>query len=47
MSGAVSHFGDVMANMFDSSFEKVIFVESEADLIFEKNFTDVFKVNED
>ena len=47
MSGAVSRFGDVMANIFDSSFEKVTFVESEADSIFEKNFTGAFKVNED
>ena len=36
-----------MADIFDSSFEKVTFVESEADSIFEKNFTDAFKINED
>ena len=36
-----------MANIFDLSSEKVTFVKSEADSIFEKNFTDAFKVNED
>ena len=35
-----------MADIFDSSFKKITFVESEADLIFEKN-TDAFKVNDD
>ena len=35
-----------MADIFDLSFEKVKFVESETDSIFEKNFTDAFKVNE-
>ena len=36
-----------MTDIFDSSFEKVIFVESKADSIFEKNVTDAFKVNKD
>ena len=36
-----------MADIFDSSFEKVTFVESRADSIFEKNFRDALKVNED
>ena len=36
-----------MADIFDLSFEKVTFVESGAELIFEKNFTDAFKVNKD
>ena len=36
-----------MANIFDSSFKKVKFVESETDSIFEKKITDAFKVNED
>ena len=43
MSGAVLYFGDVTDDIFDSSFEKVTFVESEADSIFEKNFTDTFQ----
>ena len=46
MSGAVTRFGDVMADIFNSSFEKVTFVKSEADSIFEKKRTDTFKVNE-
>ena len=36
-----------MADIFDSSFEKVRFVDSEADSKFEKHFTDELKVNED
>ena len=36
-----------MASIFDSSFEKFTVFESEADLIFGKNFTNLFKVNED
>ena len=36
-----------MADIFKSSVEKVTFVKSEADSIFEKNFTDAFKVNKD
>ena len=36
-----------MANIFYYSFEKVTFVESEADSIFEINFTDALWVNED
>ena len=47
MSGAVPRFGDITADIFNSSFEKVTFFESEADSIFEKNFTDAFKVNGD
>ena len=35
-----------MDDVFDSSFEKVTFFESETDSIFEKNFTDASKVNE-
>ena len=35
-----------MADTFDSSFEKIIFVESEDNLIFEKKITDAFKANE-
>ena len=46
MIGAVPLFGYVMADTFDSSFEKVTCVESESDLIIEKNITDTFKVNE-
>ena len=40
MSGAVPCFGDVMADIFDSNFEKVTLN------IWEK-FTDIIKVNED
>ena len=47
MSREVRLFGDIMSNIFNSSFEKITFVEYEADSIFEKNFTDAFKVNED
>ena len=47
LSGAVYRFGDVMTNIFDSIFEKVKFIKSEADLIFGENFTDAFKVNKD
>ena len=47
MSRAVPCFGDIMANIFDSSFKKVKFVESETESIFEKKITDAFKVNED
>ena len=47
MSVTVPCFGDIMADIFDSSFEKVVFVKYEADSIFEKNFTESFKVNED
>ena len=36
-----------MDDIFESSFEKVTFVESESDSMFEKNFIDTFKVNED
>ena len=36
-----------MANIFESIFEKVAFIGSEADLVFEKKFTDAFKENED
>ena len=36
-----------MADIFDSSSEKVTFVESEADSSFEKQFKDAFQVNED
>ena len=36
-----------MADIFDSSFEKVTFVESESDSLFEKQFIDAFHVNED
>ena len=36
-----------MADIFDLISEKVTFVESEADPIFEENFTDAFKVNKD
>ena len=46
MIGAVPLFGYLMADTFDSSFEKVTCVESESDLIIEKNITDTFKVNE-
>ena len=34
-----------MADIFKSSVEKVTFVKSEVDSIFEKTFTDAFKVN--
>ena len=47
MSGAVPCFGDIIADIFDSIFEKVAFVGYEADSISEKNFADAFKVNED
>ena len=36
-----------MVDIFDSSSEKFTFVESEADSIIEKIFTDAFKVYED
>ena len=36
-----------MADIFDLISEKVTFVESKADPIFEENFTDAFKVNND
>ena len=36
-----------MADIFDSSFEKIASIESEAESIFEKIFTDAFKVNKD
>ena len=36
-----------MANIFKSSIEIVTFVEFEADSIFEKKLTDIFKVNKD
>ena len=45
MSGAVPLFGDIMVNIFESSFEKVTFVKSKADSIFEKHFTDAIKSN--
>ena len=47
MSGAVPRFGDIMDDIFDSIFEEVTFFYSESDSIFEKNFTDAFKVNDD
>ena len=47
MSAAVPRFGDVMSKISNSTFEKVKFFESEADLIFEKKLTDAFKANED
>ena len=47
LSGAVPRISDIMADIFDSIFKRITFVESEADSIFEKNFTDAFKVNED
>ena len=47
MSGEVPRFGDIMDDIFDSIFEEVTFFYSESDSIFEKNFTDAFKVNED
>ena len=47
MSCEVTCFGDVMADIFDSIFEKFTFFKSEADSIFDKKFTDTFKVNED
>ena len=47
MSAAVPRFGDVMSEISNSTFEKVKFFESEADLIFEKKPTDAFKSNED
>ena len=46
-SGEVPCFGEIMVDIFDSSSEKFTFVESEADSIIEKIFTDAFKVYED
>ena len=46
-SVAVPCFSDIMDDIFDSIFEKVTFFKSESDSIFEKSFTDEFKVNED
>ena len=45
--GAVPYFDDIVADILNSIFDKVTFVESEADAVFEKNFTDSFEVNED
>ena len=47
MSREVYRFSDVRDDIFKSIFDKFTIVESEADLIFEKTFTDIFKVNED
>ena len=41
----VTCFNDVMANITDLIFEKVTFVESEAEFISEKNFTGALKLN--
>ena len=35
-----------MADIFNPCFDKFTFFDSEADSIFEKNFTDTFKVKE-